>query len=322
MHHTSRAVRLILPLALAALSAACDDPQPAAPAPQAPLCTAGQFRPTSQPVGVSGGDFSAALTVEGACSWTLAPESAWISPLGAPAGVGSGTVRYRVSPNAGVARRAALALVTSTTARLLVTQDGPVAAPGCTYELRPTVRSFTWRLSWFEVQVFAPYGCRWAFEGNGDWITVEPEDSRPSPWGDGNGTVLVVVAENRSGQPRTGTAVIAGQAVTVTQDGTETPACQYAVTPASQSVPASGGARTASLATGPTCSWSIEDVVTEGPPTWLRITQPANWKGVGSGPIVVAFDANPGASSRSVQIVISGHSGWARLVAAFSQAGR
>ncbi len=229
--------RLGLPLlaGLVLLGGACADRQPVAPVEPTLACPSGQFRPASQPVGSSGGEFSTALTVGGGCSWRLVADGGWIVPLGASSGEGSQSVRYRVVPNTGIARRAFLALTSaSDTARLMVTQDGPVAAPGCAYELRPTGRSVSARLSWFEVQVLTPYGCRWAFEGNGDWITVEPEESRPSPWGDGNGTVLVVVAENRSSLPRSGVAVIAGQPVTVTQDGVDVAACRYGVAPLSQ----------------------------------------------------------------------------------------
>ena len=90
--------------------------------------------------------------------------------------------------------------------------------------------------------------------GNGSWSTVSPEDSRPSPWGDGNGTVLVAVAENASAGQRTGSATIAGQAYGVTQDGQTAAACNYAISPVTLSASALGGPGSVSITTAAGCS--------------------------------------------------------------------
>ena len=214
----------------AGIGSTCGDGNRSSPvSPTGPPCTAGEIRSTvssatfgssAQPVGVSGGSFTARVTVSGNCQWTVASDATWVTPEAGGTGVGSGLLAYRVASNAAVARQARLTLFAGQPSGVLsLTQDGPVAAAGCTYELRPTTRSFAATPSAAEVQVFAPYGCRWAFEGNGSWISVGPEDSRPSPWGDGNGTVVVVLAANASTGPRTGSATIAGQPFAVTQDG-------------------------------------------------------------------------------------------------------
>jgi hypothetical protein len=295
---------------------------PASPTPPT-ACTAGEIRSAvlstttgggAQPVGVSGGSFSARVTVNGNCQWTATSDATWVIPEAAGSGVGSGVLAYRVASNAAVARQARLTLFAGV---LSLTQDGPVAAAGCTYELRPPARSFSASLSPVEVQVWAPYGCKWAFEGNGSWITVGPEDMRPSPWGDGNGTVLVVAAENTSAGPRTGSAIIAGQTFGVTQDGRAAAACTYAISPATQSASALGGPGSVSITTAAGCSWWIEAEL--GSVAWITIN--SGQRGAGPATIPYTIQPNQSPASRTANVVVHGDSGNARLVQTVTQAG-
>ena len=272
----------------------------------------------AQPVGLSGGSFSARVTVNGNCQWTVTSDATWVTPEAGGTGVGSGLLAYRVASNAAVARQARLTLFAGQPSGVLsLTQDGPAAAAGCAYELRPPARSFSARLSPLEVQVWAPYGCKWAFEGNGSWITVEPEDGRPSPWGDGNGTVLVVVAENTSAGPRTGSATIAGQTLGVTQDGQAAAACTYAISPATQSASALGGPGGVSIIAAAGCSWWIE--AEQGSVAWITIN--SGQRGAGPATIPYTMQPNQSLSSRTANIVVRGDSGNARLVQTVTQAG-
>lgn len=256
--------------------------------------------------------------MNGNCQWTAASDATWVTPEAGGTGVGSGLITYRVAPNAAAARQARLTLFPGQPSGVLtLTQDAPVAAAGCTYELRPTTRSFAATPSAAEVQVFAPYGCKWAFEGNGSWITVGPEDSRPSPWGDGNGTIVVVIAANASAGPRTGSATIAGQPFGVTQDGQTAAACTYAISPAAQSAGALGGAGSVSVNTSAGCSWRIE--AEQGSVAWIAIN--SGQRGAGPATIPYSIEPNPSLSSRTANIVVHGDSGNARLVQIVTQAG-
>ncbi len=322
----SRSGALVYIVALVAgVSITCgDDSKPSPASPSSPVsCTTGEIRtPTftingTQPVGISGGSFSAKVTVTGNCRWTATSDASWVTPEAAGSGVGSGVLAYRVASNAAVARHARVNLFAGQpSSDLHITQDGPVSAAGCAYELRPPSRSVGARLSPFEVQVWAPYGCTWAFEGNGSWITVQPEEGRPSPWGDGNGTVLVVVAENTSAGPRTGSAVIGGQTLGVTQDGMATPACQYALTPTTQSIVAVGGSGSVSIATAAGCSWRI--TAEQGGDPWIAINEGQQ----GAGAAVIAYGILPNRTfaGRTASIVVTGDSGNARLVQTVTQA--
>jgi hypothetical protein len=315
-------------LLVAGISLACgDDPTSPASPTRAAACTTGEIRVAgpgiefgggAQPVGVSGGSFSARVTVSGNCQWTVSSDAAWVTTEAAGTGVGSGLLTYRVASNAAVARQARLTLFAGQPSGVLfITQDGPAAAAGCAYELRPTVRSFAATSSSAEVRVFAPYGCRWAFEGNGSWITVGPEDSGPSPWGDGNGTVVVVVAVNPSAGPRTGSATIGGQTFGVTQDGQAAAACTYAISPAVQSAGALGGPGSASINTAAGCSWRAD--IEQGGQPW--ITFPSGLQGAGSATIPYTIQPNPSLFGRTASIVVRGDSGNARLVQTVTQPG-
>jgi len=314
---------------VAGISSTCGDGTNSSPASPTPLtpCTTGEIRTTVwltttgsgvQPVGVSGGSFSARVTVNGSCQWTVNGDAAWVTPEAGGTGVGSGLLNYRVASNAAVARQARLTLFAGQPSGVLaITQDGPVAAAGCAYELRPPASSFGARPSPVEVQVWAPSGCKWAFEGNGSWITVSPEDSRPSPWGDGNGTVVVVVAENPAAGPRTGSATIGGQTFGVTQDGQAAAACPYAISPATQSASALGGPGSVSINTAAGCSWRAD--IEQGGQPWIAF--PSGQRGAGPATIPYTIQPNPSLSSRTATIVVRGDSGNARLVQTVTQAG-
>ena len=314
---------------MAGISSTCGDGRTSSPSSPTPLipCSAGEIRSTVsstttgsgvQPAGVSGGSFAARVTVSGTCQWTVTSDATWVTPEAGGTGVGGGLLTYRVASNAAVARQARLTLFAGQPSGVLILrQDGPVAAAGCAYELRPTVRSFAPAASAAEVQVFAPYGCKWAFEGNGSWITVGPEDSRPSPWGDGNGTVVVVVAGNTSADPRTGSATIGGQTFGVAQDGQAAAACAYTISPATQSAGALGGAGSVSINTAAGCSWWAD--IEQGGQPW--ITFPSGQRGAGPATIPYSIQPNQSPSSRTATIVVRGDSGNARLVQTVTQAG-
>ena len=280
--------------------------------------------PRLQPVGVSGGSFSARVTVSPDCQWALTSDATWVAfeagGTGSVTHVDSRSLTYRVASNAAVARQARLTLFAGQQSSVLtVTQDGSVAAAGCAYELRPSVaRSFAAATPLpAEVIVLAPYGCLWAFEGNGSWITVVPDDDSTSACCNGNGTVWVLVAVNTSAGPRTGSATIGGQTFGVTQDGQAAAACTYAIDPATQPAGALGGPGSVSINTAAGCSWWAD--IEQGGQPW--ITFPSGQRGAGPATIPYTIQPNQSLSSRTANIVVRGDSGNARLVQTVTQAG-
>ncbi|MDQ6664855.1 MAG: hypothetical protein M3Z23_10725 [Acidobacteriota bacterium] len=120
-----------------------------------------------------------------------------------------------------------------------------------------------------------------------DWITISFGQT-----GSGNGSVGYMVKANTTSQVRQGSILINSQAFTINQEAAK---CDFLLTPASESVPASGGAFSIRVATS--CTWTA----TAGDP-WIAITQPAAATGNGAFSFTVA--ANSGASARSGSIAI------------------
>ena len=82
---------------------------------------------------------------------------------------------------------------------------------GCSYAINPTSQNFPAAGGSGSVTVTAGAGCAWTAASNNAWIVLA------SFSGTGNGSVGFMVAAN-TGAQRTGTATIAGQTFTVTQD--------------------------------------------------------------------------------------------------------
>ena len=106
--------------------------------------------------------------------------------------------------------------------------------PACTFSLSPKTVSASASSGNYEVTVSAGAGCEWYVTTALPWVTL---------WtggGSGNGTAAFAVLANSSSSSRTGTIDIAGQTVTITQDGAAQP-CSYGLSSTSASVPAAGG---------------------------------------------------------------------------------
>jgi hypothetical protein len=306
--------------ALAAVSACDDSDGPSSPSEPVASCMSGQLTgpypgstSQAQPVGVSGGTFTVSVTVAGNCQWTVTSDVPWAAVSGGHTFRGSQNLSYTVPANAGGSRTGRLSYSFDSTKSTYIVQDGPVT---CASSISPTARSFHAQRSAVEVRVFAPTGCKWAFEGNGSWLTVVPEDDRPSPWGDGNGTVVAVASANTDTGPRTGTATIAGTTFTATQDGTAAPACEYAFMPTTHSFPARGGSGQVTVTTGADCTW-VHDQFGD---FWIKpVASGQDFRGPGVYQFTV--DANYSTESRSGTFSLSGTSASSSTRVTVQQAG-
>lgn len=195
------------------------------------------------------------------------------------------------------------------------TPTPPTETPGCTYTISPANRSARAAGVNFAVRVTTPFGCRWGFTSSVGWITVAP-DTDGAPNGNGNGTVVAGVAASADAAPRTGTATIAGQTLTVAQDGTLLPACTYGISETAASYPASGGSGRLSVTASPSaCSWFSE--VPDDPGSWLKIA--SSTRGSGAAVIEYTVSANTG-PARTGDLVVNGDSSAPRLVLTVTQA--
>jgi len=173
----------------------------------------------SASVAAAGGNYSIAVTAGSGCSWTAATTANWIAITHGSAGSGAGQASYAVSPNSGSASRTGTVTIAGLT--LTITQPvlqcsyslgiGPVAAGAGGYS--------------GTVSVTAPAGCAWTASSNSTWITIPSGNA-----GSGSGRVSYAVSPNTAIATRTGSLLVAGIALTVTEPGRAAPRITAAAT--------------------------------------------------------------------------------------------
>lgn len=169
------------------------------------------FTPSGQSFSAGAGTSSFSVSADCTCLWSATSNANWITISSGKSGSGNGTVTYSIASNAtGSARSGAITVNDQT---FTVTQE---AAVTCTYSISSTSQSFPSTGGSGNVSVTAPAGCAWTATSNATWITVSSGSS-------GNGSVSYLVLQNPSTMPRTGTLIIAGQTLTVSQAGAEVP---------------------------------------------------------------------------------------------------
>jgi hypothetical protein len=252
----------------------------AGPAQPQPGCTF-SVTPPSEPFESNGGEGTVRVTASApTCTWTAVSSVPWIT-LAAGGGTGSGSVRYAVVPNTGAARAGAIAVGTTA---VTVTQAAAPAAPACEFTVSPPSESFPANGGDGTARVGASAStCAWTAVSSVPWITVSAGS------GAGSANVRYAVAAN-SGAARTGTLTIARGTITVTQAAAPSePACEFEVSPTSESAPASGGSETIRVgASSSTCAWSA---VSHAP--WIGVSTNG---GSGSGSVRFTVAANSGAA--------------------------
>ena len=211
--------------------------------------------------------------------------AAWITITSNASGQGDGSVAYRVAENTDpVSRRGMLAV---NDAQVPIAQD---PAP-CRYTVAPAASTMTAAGGALTVHVDSHAGCAWTSTAQVDWIQVTAGAS-----GNGPGNTTLAVRAN-SGVARTGTVMIAGQIVSVTQASGETPppnpppppGCSYTISPPNISVGPGAANGSFALSTASGCAWTA----TPGA-QWISLTSPAS--GSGSATIAWAVTPNTGAA--------------------------
>lgn len=247
------------------------------------------FGPVVPELPASGGFRTFDILTQSNCPWTAFSNVSWITVFPA-SGSGSATVTISVSQNFGASRIGSVVIAgqtlnifqqdVSTTCTYSVTRRGAGAN-----EIPSGGGSVIY-------DVTTQNGCSWTSASSFPWITVSAGSS-----GTGNGSVTVNVASN-SGPIRTGTVIIAGQTITITQNAA--PACSYSVAQIGTTIPeifASGATRSFSVTTQAGCPWTVVSNV-----PWITFTT-AN--GIGSGTFTVTIAPNTG-PERSGTINIMG----------------
>ncbi len=164
--------------------------------------------PPSANFSAPGGTGSVAVTADSTCAWTAVSNDAWIRITSGASSTGTGVVNYSVSANTGGARDGTLTVAGQT---VTIHQESE-----CTYAINPTNASYSAAGDTGSVNVTADSGCKWTAVSNVSWITITSGDS-----GTGNGSVGYSISVN-TGPARDGTMTIAGQTLTIHQDGSYT----------------------------------------------------------------------------------------------------
>jgi hypothetical protein len=166
------------------------------------------INPTGQTVGNgSGTGATVAVTTQAGCAWTAAANDSWLTVNSPGSGVGSGSVGWTYAANPGAQRTGTMTIAGRT---FTVDQQGP-----CTFTVAPLGQTLSAAGgSGTPITVTTGIGCAWAAVSNDAWITVTSGAS-----GAGTGTVQITIGANVVYAARAGTLAIAGQVVTVIQNG-------------------------------------------------------------------------------------------------------
>jgi len=125
--------------------------------------------------------------------------------------------------------------------------------------------------------VSAPSTASWTATTSDSWVTIF------SASGTGNGTVNFAVRDNTTASPRTGIITLARRNYTIRQEGNNSGACSYVLSPVTQSFLAAGGNGSFSVTTAPGCVWNAQSNV-----NWITITSDNGGSGNGTVTFTVA----------------------------------
>ena len=243
--------------------------------------------PTSMEFGTAGGDGSFDVVTSDGCDWTVATAESWITVTSGAGGSGPGTVTFQVDANNGTEGRTGT--ITAAARAFTVVQTG--SGSGCSYSIAPASASHPASGGSGSISVTTDAGCDWTAAASDSWIVITAGST-----GSGPGTTTYEVLPN-SGDPRSGSIVIAGQVHTVAQSGST--GCSYSIAPESQWFSASGGNASVEVTTDEGCQWTAES----NDPEWITVTHIG--LGVGPGRVDYRVMSNSG-DTRFGSITIAG----------------
>lgn len=252
----------------------------------APAACTYTVAPLAASVGAGGGNRQVTVAPSAqSCTWTAASTAPWLVVVNGAQGTGTGTVTVQASANEAPAARSGTLSVAGRT--VTITQDA-AAQTSCTFDVRPDTQRVEAGGGEGTVMVSASgASCSWVASSSASWLAIT--GGTPST---GNGMVTYRAARNESSGTRTGTLVVAGRTVTVTQDAAAPPPCQYALVPSTLAVDAAGGESSARLETAAACAWSVESQA-----GWITVVGPAS--GTGSTNVRVRVASNDSQAGRT-----------------------
>ncbi len=180
-------------------------PPPPPPSPSPGPCTYA-LKPTDYDSGRGADDVRVRVTAPSGCAWTATSPVAWVGVADGASGTGDGTVRLLVKANNGPERTANLTIAG---APFRLRQNG------CSTRIKPTWYDAGRGPDDIRIAVTADGDCTWTATSTVPWVTVDSGAT-----GSGNGSVRLLLEPN-SGDERSVTLIIAGQAFQLRQLGSK-----------------------------------------------------------------------------------------------------
>ncbi|MEP7337208.1 MAG: proprotein convertase P-domain-containing protein [Acidobacteriota bacterium] len=179
----------------------------------------------------------------------------------------------------------------------VATGNNILSVGNCAYNVTANNQNFNALGGTGTISVETASGCGWTAISNGSDSSFISINSGST--GSGTGTVSFTVAPT-SGGARSGTLLVAGQAITITQSAGE--GCSYALSPDGRNFPATGGTGSFNVTAAPECVWAA----TTGDP-FVNILFASAGQGSGTVNFIVLPNDQP--SSRSAKINVGGVGG-------------
>ena len=213
------------------------------------------------------------------CAWTATSDSAWIVVRSGASAKGTAPVEFDVAAAAGAPRTGT---ITAAGLKFSVIQSA-----ACTYTAAPLAHTVPTAGGVVTVAVTTGPTCPWTVSSSDPWIGVSGPTSFTGP-GSASFTVAAV-----SGAARTGTVVVAGQSVAISQGS----GCAFAISPESASISSAGGSGRVTVSTGGGCAWTAASSV-----PWIQITDGVSRSGTGD----VTYQVAATTGTRSGTMTIAG----------------
>jgi hypothetical protein len=228
------------------------------------------------------------------CAWSAAAQVSWLMLSPPTDGQGEATLKYTVQANSsGVPRRGSV----NVGGQLVdVGQEG---AP-CRFDVDRTRLQVASDATTFQVNIQGPTGCSWTAASQADWLVLSQ-----GAQGTGPGQATVSVSSN-PGPTRTGSVVVAGARVEVTQSAVGSapppppppPGCTFSVKPKGTIVAdAAGATGTIDVTATAGCAWTATS-----PDGWIHLNSAG---GTGDGQVTYDIDANT-STDRTGSITVAG----------------
>ncbi len=239
--------------------------------------------PSSASFDAEDGSSSVSVTSSEGCEWSASASESWITVSSGSTGSGDGSVSFTVDANATIQTRTGTIVAGGKV--FAITQEGI----SCTYEMSPNSSFFDSEGGISSAAVTSPEGCEWSASSSESWISVGAGAN-----GSGSSDVSFTVEANDTIESRSGTMVVEGQVLTITQDGIE---CTYSLSPTSASFDPEGGTSTANVTSPEGCEWSASSS-----DSWISISTGAS--GSGNGSLSFTVETNAATEPRSGTITV------------------